>query len=100
MESYVAYQMVIRISGTDSLAIMSSAKELAQVTAARLGMDGANVNWGQGLWKGAWEFGANIEIVSRKPFSEEDLRLIRNHVVAMGLTAFVTTQEIGAHEAY
>lgn len=100
MERYTAYQHIIRISHADEDVMRSSAQEIAQVTAARLGMDGANTTYGYGLWKGQWEHGAIIEIVTRDQTTNEDIRRIRDHVVAMGLTAYVTVNPITAFELY
>ncbi len=100
VEGYIAYQAIIRISSDERETVADSAEEIARVTAARVGVDGANVTYGEGLWKGAIEHSAAIEIVMRRKWTSVDLGLIRNHVTAMGLTAFVTTQEIGAFELY
>lgn len=100
MERYRAYQHIIRISHGLEEVVHMAAEEIALVTAARLGVDGANITFGRGLWKGDYEFGATIEIVTREVTTNEDMTLIRNHVTAMGLTAFVTVNETTAFELY
>jgi hypothetical protein len=100
MERYRAYQHIIRISHADESMLESAAAEIATVTAARWGMDGANITFGRGLWKGDIEFGATIEIVTRDSLTNEHMQNLRNHVTAMGLTAFVTVNETTAFELY
>lgn len=100
MERYRAYQHVIRISHADESVIESAAAEIAIVTAIRWGMDGANIMFGRGVWKGDIEFGATIEIVTRDSLTNEHMDNLRNHICAMGLTAFVTVSETTAFELY
>lgn len=100
MERYNAYQHIIRISHADEDELRQIAAEIAMVTAMRLGMDGANITYGHGMWKGDMEHGAAIEIVTREQTTNEDMQLIRNHVTAMGLTAYVTVEQITAYELY
>ena len=100
MERYHAYQIIIRISHADESVVRSVANELAIVTSARWGMDGANIQYGFGLWKERFEHSATIEIVTRETRTNEDMQMLRNHVVATGLTAFVTVNEVTAFELY
>lgn len=99
-EQYKAYQNIIRISHVDEATIHIVAEELAIVTAERLDVDGANITYGRGLWKGVVEFSAAIEIVTRFPIMWDSLLLIRNHVTATGLTAFFTENEVSVAELY
>lgn len=100
MERYTGYQHIIRISHKTEWMLEDAAVEIATVTAERLGVDGANITYGRGLWKGEVEYSAAIEIVTRLPTTNEDVLAIRNHVTAMGLTAFVTVDTMAAHELY
>lgn len=100
MERYNAFQHIIRISHESEDVIQDAATEVARVTADRLGIDGANITFGLGMWKGVLEHSASIEIVTRESTINEDITLIRNHVVAMGLTAYVTVVELTAFELY
>lgn len=100
MDRYTAYQHIIRISTDDEARLHSMAEEIALVTSTRLGVDGANITYGMGLWKESIEYSAAIEIVTPEQTDNEDMRLIRNHITAMGLTAFVTVATVAAHELY
>ena len=100
MDRYTAYQHIIRISHESAHVVAESAAEIATVTTERLGVDGANVTFGQGLWKGDVEHSAAIEIVTREQTTNEDIMLIRNHITAMGLTSFVTVATVVAFELY
>ena len=97
---YTGTQHLIRISHEDILVVADAAEELARATSARLGVEGANITFGRGYWKGNFEHSATIEIVTREMTTNEDMRLIRNHVTAMGLTAFVTVNRTEAHELF
>lgn len=100
MERYTAYRHLIRISHADEAILHMAAEELAIVTSERWNMKGANVTFGRGLWDGVYEFGATVEIVTREPRTNEDMQILRNHVTAMGLTAYVTVDTLAAHELY
>lgn len=100
MERYVAWQNIIRISHVDPIVRDDAAAEIAAVTADRWGTEGANITNGEGLWKGITEFSASIEIVTRECPTNEDYLILRNHITALGLTAFVTVNRVDAHELY
>lgn len=100
MERYVAWQNIIRISTDDLIALEEMAREIASVTSDRWGVDGCTITYGEGYWKGVREFGATIEIVTRECPTNEDYAILRNHITAMGLTAFVTVNRVDAHELY
>lgn len=100
MERYTGYQHIIRISNGSESLVQEAAREIALVTAARWNVDGANITYGHGLWKGKIEHSAAIEIVTRESITNEDLMLVRNHICAMGLSAFVTVDVLVAHELY
>lgn len=100
MDRYDAHQIVIRISHADEATAHMAAEEIALVSAERLHVQGANVMFGRGLWKGEYEHGATIEIVVQEVPINEDIQRIRNHVTAMGLTAFVTVARVTAFELY
>jgi hypothetical protein len=101
MDRYTAWQYIIRIGTSDAtLDLEYCAQEIARVCAVRWGVDGANITYGTGLWKGEFEPSAAIEIIAGER-SNEDMQLLRNHITAMGLTAFVTvTQRTTAFELY
>lgn len=100
MERYTAYRLTLRISDKSLALVQEAAQELALVTAHRLHVDGANITYGHGLWKGHFENGATIEVIARDPFTNESMQLIRNHVVALGLTSFATVDTVEAFELY
>lgn len=101
MDEYVAWQYVIRISSDIYEAtIQSYANEIAVVTASAFGVDGANVWYGHGHWKGTVEHGATIEIVTRIRATGEQILGLKNHICALGLSAFVTEATVRAFELY
>lgn len=100
MDRYTGYQHIIRISHADEQVVQDMAREIASVTAERWGVDGANITYGHGLWKGEYEHSAAIEIVTPEPTVGFEIQALRNHVVAAGLTAFVTVATMAAHELY
>jgi hypothetical protein len=103
---YTGYKHIIRISHENEAVLHSLAEEIAITTATRWNMQGANVTFGQGFWRPEneavfkVEFGANIEIVTDEMLTNEDLQVLRNHVTAVGLTAYVTVETVAAHELY
>ena len=100
MDRYDAYQIVIRISHLDKYTLNTLAREIATVSAARLGVDGFTLTYTDGYWKGVRENGAVIEIVVKDVPINEDITRIRGHVTAVGLTAFVTVARVTAFELY
>lgn len=99
-DRYSADQVIIRISHDDYTVVMNAAEEIGRVSADRWNVQGYNITSNLGFWKGERENGASIEIIVRDTLTNEDMLLLRNHVTAMGLTAFVTVNHITAFELY
>lgn len=101
MDRYTAFAHIIRISTVEATTLRKCAEEIARVTADRWGVQGANITYGTGMWNNNFEWSAAIEIVTAEARTNEDMQILRNHVTALGLTAFVTvTQRITAFELY
>ena len=109
-ESYSARKFTFRISVDPTTHnIRDEAVALARYIEKVLAIDGSNIIYGDGRWKGETENGATIEAVRRMDNRLVDYSGLITHVMecvskyvnlTLGLTCFATVEPTTAYELY